>query len=358
MQSILTTMSNNNTGKRHCATCGKGGGVLICHGCQSAYCARHVVKHRQELGNKLENLMQDHDLLQQDIGHISDEYFYLQKIDKWERESIKKIQIAAETARVDLRRKFDKSTRRLTKISRDIASDLHSSRKTDDFSEKDLTRWMQQLNDLRSDIKSSYSLHLIEDQQSPISLVTIASNYSRDTHKNQLKLNPDECFSQVTHSASIENNGMTVKHTGRDLDHAHILGKKFYSQGRHTTRFNISQSASPYIIFFGCISSERKQKLINYTSSFVVGWFGYNEIYQHGIWNNNLTMHGYDSSEIETNDILHLTFDCDQKQIELYHERLNKTHKLVVNIEKAPFPWQILVVLVHEDDCVKILPKR
>ena len=346
--------------KRECVICGKSsGGVLMCDGCQLTFCARHVVKHRQELDYKLENIIQDHDLLRQDIIESLDEYYHLRKIDIWEKASIKKIKIAAETARVDLREILAKSKRRLIKHTREIAFDLNLSRKTDDFSEKDLTKWMKQLNELRLEVKSLSSLELIEDQQSPIYLITTSNNKSRPTPNKTVPIAEEyECFSKATYSASIENGGMMVKHIGPDLNYAHILGKKLYSQGRHTIRFQILQATLPYIIFLGCISSLRNQKLINYNSQYVVGWFGYNEVYQHGTWNNNSTIHGYESNEIEINDILHLTFDCEQKQIELYNERMNKTHKLSVNTDRAPFPWQILVVLVHEDDCVKILPKR
>ena len=355
---ILTTRRNNPAGKRYCITCGKSGGVLICDGCQLTFCGRHVVKHRQDLTDQLDDIMHDHDLLRQDIEQSSSEYIHLRKIDKWEQESIKKIQIAAENVRIELRQILDKSKRRLRRISHTIALDLNSSCKADDFLEQDLTRWTKQLKDLHLKIKSSYSLELIEDQRSPIHLLTINNNKLRKNVRNPSHMNPDEHFFKTTNSASIENGGLIAKHNGPDLDCAHIIGKQLYSQGCHTTRFKILKITLPYMLFFGCISSEGIPKSLNYSSPFVVGWFGHNEIYQHGIWNNNLDKYGYDSNEIQTNDILCLTFNCDQKQIELFHERINKTYKLSVNIDKAPFPWQILVVLTHEDDCVKILPKR
>ncbi|CAF0737318.1 unnamed protein product [Rotaria sordida] len=357
-------MHNNNVSQRHCAKCGKTGGLLICEGCQLTFCSRHAAQHRQELAYQLENIMQEHHILQQNIERSSNEYFHLQKIDKWEKESIRKIKIAAEIARADLRQLIDKPKRQLIRISRDIAYDLNSSMKTDDFSEKDLIRWIKKLNDLRLEIRSSYSIELIEDQRFPIYPIVITHNKFPNIYKNNpninnpLNPNSEELFFKTTSSASIENGGIIIKHIGPDLNYAHILGKQFYSQGRHTTRFKIVQCTLPYIIFFGCISSNVVQKVLNYNSSSVVGWFGYNEIYQHGIWNNNLDMHDYDSNQIQKNDILNLTFDCDRKEIELFHERINKTHRLQVDIDKAPFPWQILVVLVHEDDCVRILPKR
>jgi hypothetical protein len=345
------------TDKKHCAVCNKYGGVLICNGCRLTFCGKHVIKHRQELAYKLEDIMHEHDLLRQDIEQSSNEYSHLRKIDKWEKESIKKIQITAETARVDLREILDKSKRRLTKKSHHINSNLNSSWKSDDFSENDLIKWTKQLNELRLEIKSAYSMQLIEDQRYPIYPIII-TNTNIQNHQNINKRNSEEYFSKAPNSASIEDDGLIVKHIGSDLDYAHILGKQFYSKGRHTIQFKIIQCTLPYIIFFGCISSENMHKSINYNSPLVVGWFGYNEIYRHGIWNNNLTVHGYDSNEIQIDDVLHFTFDCDQRRIELFHERTNKTYKLPVNIVKAPFPWQLLVVLIHKDDCVKILPKR
>jgi len=126
------------TDKKHCAVCNKHGGVLICNGCRLTFCSKHVIKHRQELAYKLEDVMHEHDLIRQDIEQSSNEYSHLRKIDKWEKESIKKIQIAAETARVDLREILDKSKRRLIKKSHHINSNLNSSWKSDDFSENDL----------------------------------------------------------------------------------------------------------------------------------------------------------------------------------------------------------------------------
>ncbi|CAF3487005.1 unnamed protein product [Rotaria sp. Silwood1] len=230
-------------------------------------------------------------------------------------------------ARTDPRQLIDKPKRQLTRISRDLAYDFKSSMKTDDLSENELIRWIKKLNDLQLEIKSSYSIELIEDQRFPIYPITVTHNkfpnmYRNNPNiKNSFNANSEELFFKTTGPASIENSGIIVKHNGPDLDYGHVLCKQFYSQGRHTIRFKIVQCTLPYIIFFGCISSEVIQQVLNYNSSSVVGWFGYNEIYEHGIWNNNLAIHGYDSNQFQKNDIVNLTFDCDQQEIELFHER-------------------------------------
>jgi hypothetical protein len=66
-------------------------------------------------------------------------------------------------------------------------------------------------------------------------------------------------------------------------------------------------------------------------------------------------MHGYNSDKIETYDVVSLTFDCDQQQIELYPERTKKIHELPVDLDKAPLPWQLLLILTYANDCVRIL---
>ncbi|CAF0936022.1 unnamed protein product [Adineta steineri] len=350
----------NNT--RHCVKCSKSNSISTCDGCHLTFCERHAITHRQELTDQLENIIQDHNLLRQDIEQTSNEYLYSRKIDKWEQESIRKIRTAAENVRIELKQIFDKTKIRLTRISRAIAFDLKSSCKTDDYLENDLKQWIKQLNDLRLEFQSSYSLELIEDQQSPIYLIKTINKKFSTIHKNTNHIVPhstaNERFLKAIYPASIASGGLIAKHMGPDLDYGYIIGKQHYSQGSHIIRFQIIQNALPYRIFFGCISSDGISSTMNYDSSFVVGWFGHNEIYQHGIWNNNINIYGYDSNKIQTNDILYMIFDCDKKQIGLYHERLNKTHKLSVNIDKAPFPWQLLIILTHENDSVKILNQK
>ena len=68
-----------------------------------AFCGKHVIEHRQELAGQLDNIMQEHDLIQQEIEQPSLTInSLLKQIDKWEKESIAKIQVAAETARATL----------------------------------------------------------------------------------------------------------------------------------------------------------------------------------------------------------------------------------------------------------------
>jgi hypothetical protein len=338
--------------KTQCITCNKSGGVITCNGCYQKFCGKHSIDHRQQLANQLDGIMQEHDLLKQELGQSFTDQTLFKNIDQWEKDSIAKIQITAETARVDLREMINKSKERFSKEYHDIAMNLRSSREADNYSEHELNHWKEQLKQLHLQIISPLSVQIIENEWSIIDLIETQNNNSI---KNISTTNTQDRFSKVIGSAILNEGGFLAKHSDENWNYEYILGEQLYSNGRHTLRFKIEQNGIPYNIFFGCISSQAIGSRISIQSSFSVGWFGHNQVYQNGTRNSNPKLHGYNSSEIATNDILHLTFDCDKKQIELFHEDTNKTHILRVNIKKAPFPWQLLMVLTDKDDCVRIL---
>jgi hypothetical protein len=351
--------------QKQCVTCNKNGGILICDGCQKTFCGIHVIEHRQELAHQLDGIMQEHDLLQQEFTRLSDEHVLLENIDKWEQESITKIKVAAKTARADLQQVVENSKEQFSKACYDIAANLRSSRQADDFSEHDLSRWMQQLKEIKVQITLPSSVQIIEDGCSVIPLISIRDNSSakKAVTKNRsgstvnydLTSVTQERFSKVNGDGKIDEQGLVAKCSGAGWQYLYLLGQQHYSQGRHTVRFKIELSGNPYNMFFGCISSQAIEKEIHFYSPLVVGWFGCDEIYQHGSCQRRAKDHGYRSDEIKTNNMLQLTFNCEEKQIELFQEQTNRRYTLAVNIDRAPFPWQLLLVLTHPNDCVRIM---
>jgi hypothetical protein len=354
-------MSASVTGKKQCVTCSKSGGIMICDGCQQAFCGKHSIEHRQELTNRLDGIMQEHDLLQQELGRASIDNSLLKRINKWEKESITTIQVAAEAARADLQQILDRSREKISKICHDIAVNLRSSREADDFSESDLDRWMEQLKELKLEFDSPSSIKLVEDADSPISLIRIKhSSFTsrKPTNSKQISLAKtpalpvvQERFSQVFGRVIIQEEGTVIRHVGAREDYVHILGEQLYSQGRQVVRFRVGYEEPLYDTFLGCTSSQSNNNKLHYTSLTSAGWFGRNEIYRHGVVNCKV----YDGSEIRTNDTLSVIFDCENRQIELYHERTNKTNKIPIDVGKAPFPWRFLVVLYHPYDWIRII---
>jgi hypothetical protein len=359
-------MSASANTKKQCVTCNKSGGVLICDGCQQIFCGKHVIQHRQNLAGQLDNIMQDHDLIQHDIEGMATDHLLLQNINQWEKESIAKIGLAAKTARKNLKKILSQSKERLSKTCRDMAGDIHSSREADDYSEHDFNRWIEQLNTVKSEIKSPSSVKIIQDKTFVIHLIKIetgesdikdsASNKQPAAPTNSSNLKIQEHYLDVLGPVALDNKGYLAKHIGPASKYSYIRGGLLYSHGRHTIRFKIEECKTPYCIFFGCVSSHVALTQDVFWSPAAVGWFGSNQVYEHGRCSTNCKKYGYRSQLIQKKDVLRLTFDCDKKRMTLFNERLNTTCTLTVNTNNAPYPWQLLMVMLRKGDSVRILP--
>ena len=338
--------------KLQCITCSSNTDVTTCNGCQQIFCGKHTLEHRQKLSQQLESITLEQSVLQRDFERSFKDHNLFLKIDQWEKETIGKVQTAAENARKQLRHLIEKSREPLVKTCRDLAMTLRSSLEASDYSENELNRWMKQLKQLKAQIAVPVQAIIVENEWSVINLITVKDI---NTMKNIPKFIAQDRFSKVIGSVTLSDDGLVAKHTSNDWNYEYVLGEQRYSEGRHTILFRIKQCGLPYNIFFGCISSEVVQKRISINSTSTAGWFGFNQVYQHGIRNGNPSVHGYNSNEISANDILYLTFDCDKRQIELFHEDTNKRHVICVQTEHAPLPWQLLMMLTDKDDCVRIL---
>jgi uncharacterized Fe-S cluster-containing radical SAM superfamily protein len=96
--------SLSSSTKTPCATCGnKSAGIFRCEGCIQVFCRKHLNEHRDLLSHQLDEIVLEHDTLQQTILENKDkqnnQHRILKQIDKWERDSMVKIQQVAEEAR-------------------------------------------------------------------------------------------------------------------------------------------------------------------------------------------------------------------------------------------------------------------
>ena len=93
-----------------CYTCGKGNGRVRCEGCSKLFCLNDFNGHRQELGSQLDEIETTRDLFRQALTEAVAEpqsHALIQKIDRWESESIKKIRLEAKEAKQRLSQAYD-----------------------------------------------------------------------------------------------------------------------------------------------------------------------------------------------------------------------------------------------------------
>jgi hypothetical protein len=242
---------------------------------------------------------------------------------------------------------------------------FRSSRENDDFSEIDLDRWKKQLQELKLEITKPSGAKLIPDKSASIYLMILTSNDSSNNQSasdnepppttSSPKPDLQERFLQILGPVNLDEGGSLAKHTGTTADCAYIRGRLLYSGVCHTVRFKIEKCKPPYRIFFGCMSSRTPLKEDAFRSPTSVGWFGSNQVYEHGRCSSNSRKYEYNSSKIQANDVLYLTLDYTTMQLRLFHERLETTCILSVNHNSCPFPWQFLMVLCNPGDSVRIL---
>jgi hypothetical protein len=140
-----------NTDRNRCAICNKEKATLRCGGCSKDFCFSHVADHRQELCKQLDEVEVIRDLFRQTLTEQTSQpqkHPLMQQIDKWERESIDKIQQTAKEARQLL---IQYTTGHITEIEiqlNNLTDQLRKSREEDDFFETDLSRWKREITRL------------------------------------------------------------------------------------------------------------------------------------------------------------------------------------------------------------------
>jgi len=86
------------TGKTRCVICGKEKATFKCGGCLEEYCYNHLGDHRQELNKQLDQIEVNRDIFRQLLTEHTEEpnnHILIQQINKWEQNSIRKIQQTA-----------------------------------------------------------------------------------------------------------------------------------------------------------------------------------------------------------------------------------------------------------------------
>jgi hypothetical protein len=320
----------------------------------------------------MNTINQEHDLFRRDMTKDIPKHPFMNRIDTWERESISKIQMVAETARTDLRQLLDRTKIDLKLSVEKLTNELYACQQSDDFTENDLKRWTEQLKELRKkldipvtisigneeDIKSSIRLIRVHDkqqhpqQQRPFTSLIRAPEQRIHNLKDCVH-NISEKFIEIDGKATLSDDNLTVTCClASILTQPIVYGVNRYSSGKHQIRFRIEKMGD-LRLFFGIIRSleniSRSGQAQNNNNS-LYGWWDLNEAIVNG-----KTQTSKCRNIVTAGDEITLTLDCDNKQIQLHHHRTKRLAQLLIDLEKCPFPWKIVIRLQSAGDCVRIV---
>ncbi|CAF1121161.1 unnamed protein product [Rotaria sordida] len=294
----------------------------------------HMNEHKQVLAQQLDELILDHDQLQE--SSESCHYSPITKIDEWERESIVKIHEIADNLRQELRIKFEKYTNQFSQRLKQLSEELKKIRNDNDFMESDLQQLSNKFNKLKLYLACSPTIHFQDDIL--ISKISISEI-------------PDDIFDMFAGDLKIKDNGQVVEH-GPSVCHASIRGNGEYSSGQHRFQFKIESYNVNKWIFFGIISPTVKMQSNTWAIPSCYGWGGQDCTILNCAMHSGLN--GY-SCDFQLNDIIELLLDCDNRIIRLTNQRTQRTHMMNVDLVKCPFPWHFYLNLFYPNDRVRIL---
>ncbi|CAF4435903.1 unnamed protein product [Didymodactylos carnosus] len=154
------------TSKAQCVKCEKNSGILTCDGCLEKLCRRCFNDHRQDLSKELDNVVYEHDMLKQQLETTENDcHHFFKQIDKWKKDSIDKINQLADQCRTDIVKLLDKNKDRLMDRFLKITNRVRKGRDDEDYDERDLSKWMDDLKELKDELIESSNFRVEEDKQ-------------------------------------------------------------------------------------------------------------------------------------------------------------------------------------------------
>lgn len=333
--------------KSLCLMCNKKEAFFACRGCGQNFCEDHINEHHQSPVKQMDDFLNDHNQLQKMIENYlkeSRKHPLIQQIDKWERQSINKIQQAANDARTQILNVLSDHIINIKKSLENITEKLEEIQNNEKLSEVFLLQWKDTLDKLKNDLITPDTIKIRKDDDDIAFISKLVVNI----------VEPNDLFERSAGNLRIEDNGQTIIH-GQWSDHSSVRGKGEYSTGQHRFRFKIEELDPDKWAFFGIVSKTTPIQSISITTPTAYGLAGQDGICLNGKYQ-NINKIGY-KSDMEMNDKLELFIDCDRHLIRLTNERTHSSYELQIDIEKCPFPWQLLLGLCcSAGDRIRILP--
>lgn len=195
--------AGNETNRKFCVKCDgakSSGGLFTCDGCKQMFCSRHVVEHRQELDLRLESVVQEHDLIQQECSQLTQDQPVLRKIDVWEQISTRKIQQAANQLRAECRQLYQTGNESVKRDCSKLGQRLRHAREQEDYAESELIAWGEALSQLRSYLESMKTIDIVPERRSSLNLMVVRHSMGPTEDVSSSRYHSTEETDETTHN--------------------------------------------------------------------------------------------------------------------------------------------------------------
>jgi hypothetical protein len=333
----------------------ENGCVAVCCGCQQSFCIKGFIQHRLGLSKQMDNLQEEYEIFEENLNGNKVEREILSHTYEWEERSIRTIREIATKTRHDLLSLIDKTKSEIKISINKITTEFQSTSKSDNYTEIDINRWIQQLKELKNLLETPSMIVIEEDKQSSLSIPIIkivkqepSTIIPETTHQEFIK--PiEENFVSIFGPCQLSQGNSVVTHSSYRAGLSQISGIHEYSFGKSSFEFLIEKKGKKNI-FIGIHSSSNQissQLTFDYS---VHGWWNLDYIIINGE-----SQGGNNNEIIQTGDRLTLIIDCDNQQIQLEHNRTKRIVHIPIELHVCPFPWKILIRLLNAGDRIRIL---
>jgi hypothetical protein len=127
-----------------------------------------------------------------------------------------------------------------------------------------------------------------------------------------------------------------------------IFGTRNYSAGIHRIRLRLEKGTTNTLMGI-CSQNQPPTGPSFYDKPTTHGWFTHGSV----ITNGQGSHPGW--PQVNENDILELTINCNERSLSILNERSRAQNSMQVNINGAPFPWCVLVLLYHKDSRLSLV---
>ncbi len=167
-----------STAKIQCFTCRKETRTFNCGGCTNDFCLNCLTKHVQKLGQELDQIENDHDEFREELNEKKDnpkKHQLIEKIDQWEKDSIKIIEQTAKECRASLMNYTNKYVIEIENKLNNIARELKRIREENEFNEIDLKQFRENLNQLKEELNQPTNISIEQISTSFVSKIVVIS---------------------------------------------------------------------------------------------------------------------------------------------------------------------------------------
>ncbi|CAF3054382.1 unnamed protein product [Rotaria sp. Silwood2] len=156
------------------------------------YCHEHYLQHREDLNRQLEILSNERNSLMNKIEQQKAEpqqHALMKKIDEWEHDSIAKIQQVAKEAKQTLLSHIDEFFPKVEQRMSPLTDELCQKSNKHTFVDTDITKWKQELEELKTLLDNPSDLKVQEDSTPLVTKIKVTILSSLRSNSTDIHLN-------------------------------------------------------------------------------------------------------------------------------------------------------------------------